>query len=785
MAQYELDLRDYGRIVFKRKKIIIFATLMVGLLTFILTPTPKPFYKARSSVRITQSSSVEGLFLQAISYSRWNNMETQAKIIKSVPIVSMTAQRLGFIDSTLKLPQIAANPRDLKIVSDLTDKIYTAQYGKTDIIEIITTAGSREGAMEFANVLANVYIENSITEKNRRVDEVASFIEEQLKLYENKLMDSEQNLEEFKRQNIGRVPTGEEESSRLQIRLLEISRQREELEIQLEQLNRRLRSHGNTFIDWVSNIFGDMALNDLNRRLIDLQVEKETLLIYHTDKSPEVVDLETQILKMIADIAKELEDKMVELEAEEAKLNSILDAYPRNLMLFRRLQREVTVNEEVYSMLRQTHQQAQIKKSERIREINLVEFATYAQKFTAGGRLNKTFLGVIVGLILGLVIAFVAETLDTSIGAIEDVEDYLKVPVLGVIPHFDQEEIKNRILKKYPRAEEDPYLDMYTRLVTQFRPKSPMSEAYRTLRTNIEFARMKRDGGNMFVITSASMLEGKSTTIANLGITLAQMGHRTLLVGCNLRRPTIYKIFGLDPGPGVKDIMLGQITWRECIRSINDIVLGKMSIGEDLLRTSGWDRLYILTSGGVYPNPSEILSSPKMAEFLREVRDEFDMILIDCPPILPVTDAAILGSRVDGCILVYQVGKVARGALRRAKQHLEAVNAQVWGVVLNDFKAEISGFQEGVYYGKYYGEDSEKKRWIKIEKITNIKEFFGAVTERVTGIFKSKWKIEAEKSDELTQAELDKEIDTDKEAAALVNNSIGVDTGQKQDSKTV
>jgi capsular exopolysaccharide synthesis family protein len=245
--------------------------------------------------------------------------------------------------------------------------------------------------------------------------------------------------------------------------------------------------------------------------------------------------------------------------------------------------------------------------------------------------------------------------------------------------------------------------------VTQFRPKSPIAEAYRTLATNIDLQRLKREGANEFVITSSSMQEGKSTTIANLAIAMAQLGHRTLVVECNLRRPTDYKIFGLDMGPGVRDISLGMVHWRQTVRNINDIALGKMSVTEELLRDGAWSRLNFVTCGAIYHNPSEILSTPKMAEFLREAKQEYDVVLIDCPPVLPVTDAAIIGSKVDGVILVYQVGKVARGALKRAKTHLEAVNAEVWGVVLNDFKAEISGFSpDTAYYGKYYGGDKDE-----------------------------------------------------------------------------
>ncbi len=717
MAQYELDLRDYGRILIKRKRVIIFATLLVGFITFLITPQPQPIYKAKSSVRITQSSTLAGLFIQTISYSRWNNLETQAKIIRSLPVVTITAQRLGLVDPNLNEREIINSPEDVKIVNDLIENIYTEQYGKTDIIEIVTSADDPNKAREFANTLADVFVEYSTLEKNRQVDQAASFIYDQLQTYKKRLEETEKKIEKFKRNNIDALSLSNTEMSDVRRELEMVSTQRKSLEIQMQQLRNRRSSEDKSYIDMfqiegVSAEEGQLsALGEMNRKLVSLQMEKETLLIYQTNKSPEVLDLEQQIQKLITDLLKEFEVQLTALREREEKLRNRLELLPQNDTEYDRLLREKSVNQEIYSLLRTKYQEAQIKQSERVQEMSVVEYATYAQKFIKGGKWSKTIMGLVVGLLLGLVVAFVLETLDTSIGAIQDVEEYLKTTVLGVIPHFEKEEVRERILRDNPQAVNDQYIDFYSMLVSQFRPKSPIAEAYRTLATNIDFVRLRHEGANEFVISSSTMREGKSTTLANLAIAMAQMGHRTLIVGCNLRRPSIYKIFGLEMGPGVRDISLGLVHWREAVRNINDIALGKMSVTENLLKDGAWSRLHIVTCGAIYHNPAEIFNTPKMVQFLREAKKEFDVVLIDSPPILPVTDAAILGSRVDGVILVYQVGKVARGALKRAKQHLEAVNSQVWGVILNDFKAEISGFApDTAYYGKYYGGDVEETR---------------------------------------------------------------------------
>ena len=751
MAQYDLDLRDYGRILIKRKRVIIFATLLVGLITFLITKQPQPIYKAKASVRVTQSSTMTGLFVEAISYSRWNNMETQAKIIRSLPVVIKTAQKLGLIDSTMTVDEVIESDRDIRIVNDLTDRIITQQYGKTDIIDIITEGDSNTEARIFANTLAEEFVAHSILGKNQQVDDATTFIGDQLDTFRVKVERAERALEEFKRSNLDQISLAASDMSDLQRELDALTVKKRALEIQLEQLKIRQMSSENSFIDWVSDVGGDPALSELNNRLVSLQIEKETLLIYQTNKSPEIIDLEEQVQKLLRDIIKELEAKLIDVRGRESEVNQRLDKLPQNDLLYNRLVRELQINEEVYSLLRTKYQEAKIRKSEKIKEMSVVEKATYAQKFVEGGKWSKTILGLVVGMLLGLVVAFVLETLDTSIGAIQDVEEYLGTSVLGVIPHFDTEVIRDRIIKHNPQAVNDQYLKFHSILVTQFRPKSPIAEAYRTLATNIDFVRLKLDGANQFVITSATMQEGKSTTIANLAIAMAQMGHKTLLVGCNLRRPVIYKIFGLEIGPGVRDISLGLVHWREAVRSINDIALGKMSVTEDLLKDGAWSRLHIITCGAIYHNPAEILSTPKMVEFLRESKDEYDVMIIDCPPVLPVTDAAILGSKSDGVVLVYQVGKIARGALRRAKQHLEAVNAKVWGVVLNDFKAEVSGFApDTAYYGKYYGTSEKEDRFGKIKNVFTDFAKEGALPAVVSGfkrifsIFVPKWRRKKE-----------------------------------------
>jgi len=326
---------------------------------------------------------------------------------------------------------------------------------------------------------------------------------------------------------------------------------------------------------------------------------------------------------------------------------------------------------------------------------------------------------LIIGLMLGLIIALVRETLDTSIGTIEDVERYLQIPVLGVIPHIDMYEIKEVVSQNDEKdAKFEDLLGSHAHLITQLKPKSSVAESYRTLRTNIQFTNLKKTG-QIILFTSSSLKEGKSTTVANLAITKAQEGNKVLLVNCDLRKPSIYKIFGLEKEVGLTDIILGKIPWKDAVKDITDLMMGKIRM-DDIMKTPGLENLHVITAGGIPPNPAELLSSKGMSDFMEEIRKEYDMIIMDCPPLLPVTDAAILAPKVDGVVLVYQAGRIPRNALKRAKTHLENVRANILGIVLNDITAEISGYYPmSQYQTKYYGEDTgrdhgRKKEWMAL-----------------------------------------------------------------------
>jgi len=192
-------------------------------------------------------------------------------------------------------------------------------------------------------------------------------------------------------------------------------------------------------------------------------------------------------------------------------------------------------------------------------------------------------------------------------------------------------------------------------------------------------------------------------------LSMAQAGNKVLLVDADLRKPLINKVFGLSKEPGITDYVLGNYPWQEVTNTISDIMLGDFGI-DDILKTPGMDNISVVTAGTKPPNPSEILSSSRFKEFLTEANKVYDFVFVDSPPLLPVADAAEIAPLMDGVLMVYTVGKIGRGVLKRAKSNLDNVDAKVLGVILNNVKPE-SGPEYFKYHSQhYYGPEGESRR---------------------------------------------------------------------------
>jgi Mrp family chromosome partitioning ATPase/uncharacterized protein involved in exopolysaccharide biosynthesis len=720
MAQYEANLRDYWLIVRRRRLIVIVSVLVAAAVGFWVGQNRVPTYQATASVKFEQSTALTGLLVEVLSYSTADNIETQATLIKSYPILEEVARRMG------RLPQVSGGTEALResraytaTLENLSGKLRTNRVGGTSILEITATSTNALEARDLANTVAEVYRDNNRANRNARITEARKFIESQLKEVEGRVRRAEEEVWAFRDAN--RIISPGAESTMLlslftQVRTdIEKARQQR---IELEQIASRLeRSDAASVMDRIFIDTTNPAIVRLAATQTDLVLERNNLSLEVTDNHPRLQAIDDRLREVRREMRREVGAQVALLRNREEILGRQMgELLQRNRevpaveLSLARLQRDAKVNDDLLTLLKTRHQEALIKESEGIEEVTVVRPATEPTAPIGSESANMVLIGGALGLMVGLVLAFLQETLDTSIGTIEDVESYLEVPVLGIVPHIDPRETMQRLIERRPAlAQIDPEaLQSHALLITHFDPKSPVAEAYRTLRTNIQFARLER-GGKVLVVTSPTLQEGKTTTIVNLALTMAQSGQKTLLVGANLRRPSIHRFFGIEREPGLSDILVGNARWRDCIRTVADILMGRFEM-EDIMAAPGLDNLHIIEAGPIPANPSELLSTSAMADFLRAVSAEYDIVLIDTPPVLPVTDSAIVAGQADGVLLVYQAGKVGRLVLKRAKAHLESTRAKVWGVVLNDVQTEVSGYNYTHYYTHYYGEETPSDR---------------------------------------------------------------------------
>jgi len=709
-----MNLRDYWLIVRRRRMIIIVCTLLVATFSVGFARQEVPLYTSTAAVKFEQSTTLSGLLVEVLAVNSADNIETQVSLIKGYPVLEEVARRLGKLPQTATGEALRESRAYQATLDNLGGKVRASRVPSTSIIEITVTSPNARQAKELANTIAEVYRDYNKTNRNARVIEARKFIEAQLREVEARVKRAEEEVWAFRDANRIIAPGAESTvllSLFTQVRG-DIERTRQQ-RIELEGMQARLARNGAAKDERIYVDATNPNLAKLAASQSELMLERTNLALEVTDRHPRLQAIDDRLREVRAEMRREIGAQVAALRNREEILNRQMGdllaknrEVPATELSLARLQRDAKVNDDLLTLLKTRHQEALIKESEGVEEVSIVRPATEPTTPAGTKMVNTIALGALLGLGLGVVLAFVRETLDTSIGTIEDVESYLGVRVLGIVPHIDPRETMQRLIERRPAlAAMDPdALQSHALLITHFDPKSPVAEAYRTLRTNIQFERMER-GGKVLVVTSPTLQEGKTTTIVNLALTMAQNGQKTLLVGANMRRPSIHRFFGIEREPGLSDILVGNAQWRDCVRGVADILMGRFEM-EDVMAAPGLDNLHIIEAGPIPANPSELLSTQAMTDFLRAVAAEYDIVLVDTPPILPVTDSAIVSGKADGVLLVYQAGKVGRLVLKRAKTHLESARAQVWGVVLNDLQTEVSGYTYTHYYTHYYGEET-------------------------------------------------------------------------------
>ena len=723
MPQYEMNLRDYVRIVKKRRLVIIVSTLLVGFLAFAFSETPPTKWEAMAEVRVSLTQNLADLLKQTLAVREESSLETEQHIITSQAVMVMAGARLGkgsrfFIDyeddlragpiTDAQVRAVLGNAEHKRCVDMLQKATKTKVKERTTIIQIICMGETPRESKEMASALAEAYTDYSNQQSAGRHRNYREQLAKALTQARRRLHDTGAQLERLSQRMTEQGAVG---SSGLQDAVKVRQRLQSELGIlrgHIGVLEKEDVAKSGLVLNFRQGDPTNVALARLEGEIDLLRSQRDKLFVHLTEASPQIQELLAQLRARQANVVTELRAARERKARELGVLAAQIRKLPETEKEMREGNLQYSLAERRYQELTAQEQQLAMSMEQEFKKAYVTRWPEETKRIRFAGRWTKTGVAGIIGLILGFFLAIVIEILDTSIDTIDDVEGYLDTPVLGVVPHIDVKTTREEILQASAQPMAEVVAERLALLVTQFDPKAPAAEAFRALRTNVEYARQERKGST-FLVTSAALSEGKTTVAANLGIALAQGGKKTLLVDADLRRPKLYRMFGVEKDPGFSDVIFGRVSGAEATRTITDVVLGDMSTN-DIMRTPGLENLHILPSGPLPSNPAELLAAAAVPKFIEQLKAKYDIVLFDAPPVLPVTDSTVLARSLDGVLLVYQIGKVGRGALKRAKTQLDNVKASVWGVVLNDLAAEMPGLsRETEYYRQYYHKEEKLK----------------------------------------------------------------------------
>ena len=745
--EQQVSLEDYLRIIYRSRWLILASFLVVLIATVIFTFTTPPVYQATAKIMVESKGSMERALFDLNYLGNQSTLVTnQVEILKSRRLaeeVVRTLESAPFRDS-LQIFQPNKDGEYLTFreqVEWVQNQLEVTPRKDSDVIELNFKGGSPFEAAKVCNVIAETYRKLNREMNRREFKELRQFLERQLQYKGAELQKSEEALKRYQEQNklVALDEVTKEMISRLAETQAELETTTMELEAALEQkksFERELEERKKNLPVEVTQVSSPLLkeLQEEYARKVSEKVTYETL-VAQEKVDPEVYRLKIQSMTnqikaiqkrlqeearriamstMVADplaISQQLVESILQLESHikglRAKLEvlrEVVDGYeqelahlPQKAIELARLQRQLEVDKNTYILITEKLEETKISEAGQQENVRIIDYAIEPLYPIKPKKKLNLLLGALLGLGLGIGLAFVIEYFDNSIKNPEEIER-MGFPILSIIPEISPKEIAQRNGSTNGKGnfiEEEGKL-IETRLITHFDPKSPISEAYRTLRTNLQFKFKNGHDKMVIMVTSSAPKEGKSTTVANLAITMAQMGSRTLLVDTDLRRPVIHSIFNLQKDKGITNYLMNRLTF------------------EEVLKPSIIDNLFIVTSGPIPPNPSEILASQEMKRFIQEAKDQFDVILFDSPPVIAVTDAAILSADVDGVVLVVKAHQTHRDAVRRAKTLLENVSANIFGSLLNGVKIEKTYgtyyYYYYYHYYSYYGHDLKRRK---------------------------------------------------------------------------
>jgi len=450
-------------------------------------------------------------------------------------------------------------------------------------------------------------------------------------------------------------------------------------------------------------------VTDLIQR-VETQQTEERRLLTEDRKSPghpqvlavqaEIQELGGQVVDAARASLKVVEGRLQELSREQASLRAEQSNFPDLEGELQALEAQQNLDRESYQFLISQLYQAQITQAAASPYVEILDPAAGASQIQGRGRVN-VFLGALLGLILGVGAAFFLEYLDRTVRTSSDVESLLGIPVLGIIP---------RLRRIEETGQEASALEgRGLPLIVAMDPLDPAAEAYRNLRMNLTFMGTEEEPVRSILFSSPGPSEGKSTTAINFAVMMAQQGQRVLVIDADLRRPSLHRALDVLREPGLTNLLIGDAESRETIRP------------------NVLPNLDFLPSGPFPPNPSELLNSKAMGRLLEELEARYDQIVIDSPPVLAVTDAAVLAVHTDGAVLVLRSGETEQRTAERSVDQLRRVGVRVFGAVLNEVSAASpdESYYLQYYYSYHPSGSGSRGGWRRLREGLSKVRFFG------------------------------------------------------------
>jgi len=763
----------YLRALLRGKWIILILFLTSVLVGYLINVSQPDIYEGVTTALVNNTRSNASVIISLdVMQQRGESNVDDIEILKSRTVSEEVAYKL--------LQWVYKNPSEkkdtLSIILTADGKIASvdeiaarvrmamfvvpAKVPGSNIITIGFRAFDPYEAATVSRAITEVFQERKRKSANNAARMLRQFIEDQLVQKKRQLAESERALQAYMEQN--RIVALNEEATRMIQRYSQAVAQMDEAAVMLSALNASLKAYNEELAALqpkLSNSTVQAAIDPYAKQfqaeIARLEFERDKALAdpgiqFNISAQERVKQYEDQIeaykkkLQQAYDrqvkqglantnnteYFREIYKKKLDTELQIVAVQTRLKAYkelaeeydkaflktPGKNIEFARLQRNNKILEELFSLLEKRYQEALIAEEQVPSGVEVIDWAVPNPIPVGPNRRNNMILSVVIGLLAGVGVTLVLQFLDQNIHTPEQAEKLgMLLTTIPVIETYD-ETVRDKA-SAGDKVAEDPnaeYKKIASHLVTHLDPKSAVSEAYRSLRTAILFSSAsptKENGkaGKVYLITSASPKEGKSTTVANLAITLGQGGQKTLLIDADLRRPVIHSVFGYNKEPGITNYLVGRASV------------------EEITRITPIPNLSLITSGTIPPNPSELLGSPRMREFLDQMREKYDMILFDSPPVMAVTDAQVLSQHADGVIVVLAAGQTQIELAKRTKQALLKVDAPIIGYVLNNFdvtKAYGSYYKYYRYYNYYYESKATPKK----------KNFFEALSDRLSGI---------------------------------------------------